>query len=124
MTLYERIGGATAVSEMVDAFFGRVLADPELRPFFKNSTVERLQRMQAAFFAAALEGPDGVGNFDIAKIHKGLKIRREHLTRFVDHLISVLDDRHSISRRDAMDVIFRIATYSDQVLGESGGTDG
>ncbi len=51
-------------------------------------------------------------------------IGRKHVTLFVNHRISVLDERQAINRRDAMDIVFRIATYSDQVLGESGGADG
>lgn len=124
MTLFERIGGEEAVSQMIDAFYGRVLADPDLRPFFANSTVERLTHMQKEFFTTALDGPNPAGGFDIASIHQGLGIRREHITRFADHLIAVLDEQHSIERRDAMDIVFRIATYSDQVIGESGGADG
>lgn len=123
-TLFERVGGAAGVSEMIDAFYAEVLADSELRPFFENTSVETLKRMQQDFFAAALDGPMKTGGTDLAKIHQGLGITRRHLTLFVNHLISVLDQRDAINRRDAMDIVFRIATYSDQVIGESGGADG
>ena len=102
----------------------RVLADPELRPFFENTSLDKLMLMQKEFFAAALDGPMGTGDPDLAKIHQGMGIGRKHVTLFVNHLISVLDERHAINRRDAMDIVFRIATFSDQVMGESGGADG
>jgi hemoglobin len=123
-TLYTRIGGARAVAEMIDEFYSRVLADPELRPFFENVTVERLTKMQSDFFAAALDGPMQTNDIDLAAIHQGMKITRQHLTRFVNHLIEVLDARDAITSKDAMEIIFRIATYSDQIIGESGGSDG
>lgn len=123
-SLFDRVGGADAVAAMVDEFYARVLADPELRPFFGNASVERLKKMQKEFFAAAMDGPMTTGDADLAKIHQGLGITRRQVTQFVDHLISVLDERHTISRRDAMDVVYRIATFSDQVIGESGGADG
>jgi len=123
-TLFERVGGVRGVGEMVQQFYARVLADPRLRPFFENTSLDKLVRMQQEFFAAALDGPVATGGPDIAMIHQGMGIGREHVTLFVDHLISVLDERHAISRRDAMDIVFRIATYSDQVIGESGGADG
>jgi len=124
MTLFDRIGGADTVREMVDSFYSRVLADSSLRPFFENASIDQLKTMQSEFFAMALDGPSRTSDFDLAKIHQGKGIRREHVTRFADHLIAVLDDRNSIDRRDAMDIVFRIATYTDQVIGDSGGADG
>lgn len=123
-TLYERVGGAPGVAEMINQFYVRVLNDAELRGFFADSSVDQLKRMQQEFFAAALDGPMTTGGTDLHKIHQGRGITREHLTRFVNHLITVLDRQDSISRHDAMDIIFRIATYSDQIIGESGGADG
>lgn len=123
-TLFHRIGGTAAVNGMVDEFYTRVLSDPELRPFFSETSVEKLKSMQAEFFAAALDGPMSAGDRDLTKAHQGRGITRTHVTKFVDHLISVLDERHAITRRDAMDIVFRVATYSDQVIGESGGADG
>jgi hemoglobin len=35
-TLFERIGGEQKIAEVVDDFYDRVLADPELKPFFRN----------------------------------------------------------------------------------------
>lgn len=123
-TLFERVGGAEVVGEMVQQFYARVLADPQLRPFFENTSLDKLVHMQQEFFAAALDGPMGTGDPDLAKIHQGMAIGRKHITLFVNHLISVLDERQAINRRDAMDIVFRIATYSDQVMGEAGGADG
>lgn len=123
-TLFDRVGGAAAVAEMINQFYARVLNDPELRAFFADSSVDRLKHMQQEFFAAALDGPMSTGGTDLHKIHQGRGITRKHLTRFVHHLIAVLDRQDSISRQDAMDIIFRIATYSDQIVGEAGGADG
>ncbi len=123
-TLFDRVGGQAAVNDMVDDFYARVLADPELRPFFAETSVDTLKRMQTEFFAAALDGPMSAGDRDLTKAHQGRGITRKHVTLFVDHLISVLDERDAITRRDAMDIVFRIATYTDQVIGESGGADG
>ena len=123
-TLYNRIGGEAVVNGMVDEFYARVLADSELRPFFENTSVERLTKMQKAFFAAAMDGPVLTSDVDLAAIHAGRKIKRKHLTRYVKHLISVLEKHEAISSHDAMDIIFRVATYSDQIIGESGGADG
>lgn len=123
-TLYDSVGGAAVVDDMIDAFYIRVLGDPELRPFFDGVSLERLRKMQKEFFAAALDGPVTTSDLDLAKAHQHLGITRAHITRFVRHLIGVLDSRELISRKDAMEIIFRIATYTDDVIGDAGGTDG
>ena len=123
-TLYERIGGETVIDGMVDDFYMRVLGDSELRPFFDGVSMERLRRMQKEFFAAALDGPMDSTDRDLEKAHHGLGITRHHVTRFVSHLIAVLDARDAISRKDAMDIIFQIAILADDVTGDAGGVDG
>ena len=123
-TLYTRIGGEQSIAEMVDAFYIRVLADPDLRSKFEGVSVERLHNMQKEFFSAALDGPVSRSDHDLAAAHDGLQITRHQVTLFVRHLISVLDSRELISRNDAMEIVFRIATYMDDVVGDAGGLDG
>ncbi|MCA9035488.1 MAG: group 1 truncated hemoglobin [Planctomycetaceae bacterium] len=119
-TLFERIGGAESVASLVDAFYGRVLSDPELRPFFENSSVDHLRAIQKEFFAAALDGPVMHSDLDLAHIHQGMGITRAHFSRFVHHLIRVLEQAEMIRPGDAMDVIHRISTYVDDVTGRAG----
>jgi truncated hemoglobin YjbI len=56
-SLYEIIGGEAALPPVVDDFYDRVLADPELRGFFAGTNMNRLKARQVEFFAAALGGP-------------------------------------------------------------------
>ncbi len=123
-TLFDRVGGGGFVEGLVGEFYARILNDPELRPFFDGISVEHLKKMQGEFFAAALDGPVTRTDFDLAKIHKPLGITRGNLTRFVDHLIELLSQHEAIDQRDAMAIVFRIATYSDQIVGVSSVTDG
>lgn len=124
MTLYDRIGGSEAITEMVDRFYECVLNDATLRPFFEGVGVERLKSMQAQFFAAALDGPIEYSGAQLSHIHQGMGIKRAHITAFVGHLIQVLESNDSIQSTDKMDIIFRIATYTDQILDGSEATDG
>ncbi len=80
--------------------------------------------MQKEFFAAALDGPVKYSGNDLAGIHRNRGITRDHLGRFVKHLTEVLDSENMVSDRDALEIVSRIATWSDQIIGESGGEDG
>ena len=119
-SLYDRIGGAETVSRLIDAFYARVLNDPELRPFFENTSVERLTEMQKEFFSAALDGPVHHSDLDLAHVHHGRGIERSHFTRYVNHLIGVLEEADVISKRDAMEVVHRISTFVYEITGRAG----
>jgi hemoglobin len=56
-TLFERVGGEQTIRELIHEFYDRVVADPELKPFFINTSMDKLRRMQREFFSAALDGP-------------------------------------------------------------------
>ena len=117
-TLYEKIGGAATVERLVNEFYDRVLADPVLAPFFAQTPMERQRQMQKVFMTLALGGPEPDEPVDLYRAHRGRGIQREHLTRFTELLLQTLGGI-GISNEDANQVISRIATYSDEVLGET-----
>lgn len=118
-TLYDRLGGERAVSELVDEFYGRVLSDKMLAPFFAETSMDRLRAMQREFFAAALGGPIRYSGQSLSESHVGRGIRARHLARFVEHLLATLRSRGA-DERDALDIISRINTYASEITGEVG----
>ena len=117
-TLYERIGGRPAIEQLITAFYQRVLADPLLTPFFKETAIEKLQRMQIAFFTIALGGPEPEEMPSLNRAHRGRGIESKHLTRYTELLVETLEEV-GIPESDAQKVYQRIATYSNQILGET-----
>jgi hemoglobin len=118
-TLYHRVGGAATIEKLVDAFYVEVMADPELAPFFAEVSIEKLRHMQREFFSSALGGPVTYTGRPIAYAHHGLGIKSNHVSRFVDHLMSTLD-AYNLSDEDREGVISRINVYASEVLGGSG----
>lgn len=117
-TLYEKIGGRTNIELMVTAFYQRVLSDNLLAPFFENTEIEKLKQMQVAFFSIALGGGEPDAMPSLRDAHAGRGIDSKHLTRFTELLIETLSEV-GIEEQDAKEVYERIATYSNDVLGES-----
>jgi len=121
-SLYERVGGAEAVDAMVGAFYRRVFADPDLRPFFESVDKDKLERMQRELFTAALGGPPATSPMHLRDAHAGRGIEPRHLGLFTEHLVETLRDLE-LPQDEADAVVARIALYSDDVLG-GGGEDG
>ncbi len=118
-TLYDRIGGEKTVEALVDVFYERVLDDDELKPFFEDTSMDKLRRMQHEFFAAALDGPVQYTGRPLSYAHQGLGIKPSHIGRFVGHLLDVVKD-HGLESGDVDDIISRINTYADEIVGGSG----
>jgi hemoglobin len=89
-TIYEAIGGDTALVAVVDDFYGRVLADPELAGFFAGTNMTRLKGRQVEFFAAALGGPVSYSGASMRDAHRGRAIAQRHFDLVAGHLIAAL----------------------------------
>ncbi|NNL66171.1 MAG: group 1 truncated hemoglobin [Myxococcales bacterium] len=116
-TLYDRVGGEAGIERFVDAFYGRVLGDPELAPFFEGTSMDRLRNMQQEFFGAALDGPIRYGGRSLTEVHAGRGIEVRHFARFVEHLLETLQGE-GLDEDDVYEIIARVNTYVDQITGQ------
>jgi hemoglobin len=91
-SLYERVGGDSAVAPAVALFYRRVQDDPVLAPYFAGVDMPRLQAHQRAFLAAALGGPELFAGRPIEVAHAGLQIDDLAFDAMVDQLICALRD--------------------------------
>ena len=119
-SIYDRIGGEAGIAGMVDKFYERVLADPELAPYFKNTSMDKQQRMQREFFGAATGGPIIYSGRPLGEVHRHMGISRREFQRFTEHLIETLKET-GISDQDVYDVIARVNLYADEITGQTGG---
>ncbi|QDV36499.1 group I truncated hemoglobin [Tautonia plasticadhaerens] len=117
-TLFERIGGEPAMARILDEFYARVLDDPELGPFFRHASMDSLRRMQLEFLGAALDGPLGYSGLALSHAHQGRGITARHFNRFTQHFLETLRAR-GVGEAEVVDVIARINTYADDIVGRS-----
>jgi len=116
--LFERIGGATKLKQVVEAMYRRVLDDEELAPFFEHASMERLREMQFHFLASALDGPISYTGAELTAIHQGRGINGNHFAKFCGHFASALEE-HGASAKDVDDALGRLATYKDKITGDT-----
>ena len=90
--LFNEIGDAATLRTAVNLLYQRVLADPELAPWFAGVDVPRLRAHQLAFLAGAMGGPDLFNGRDLATAHAGLAITGEAFDALIGHLATALRD--------------------------------
>ena len=118
-TLFERVGGEKVIAEFIHEFYDRVIADPELKPFFENASMSKIRLMQREFFSAALDGPITYTGKPLSHVHHGRGITKHHFALYVGHLIDTLLD-HGIDEQDAQNITSRISTYANEITGDVG----
>jgi len=89
-SIYDEIGGHDALTTVVDDFYRRVLADPQLAPFFSGTNMSRLKGMQVEFIAGALGGPDEYAGQTMRDVHRGRGIDQVHFDLVAKYLAESL----------------------------------
>ena len=118
VSLFERIGGKSAVDVAVEIFYSKVLADESIRHFFKEIPIEKLVAKQKYFLTFALGGPLRYNGKNMQSAHarlveKGLKeehfdavkghlIATLHTLRVADHLIAEVEEIVESTRDDIL----------------------
>jgi hemoglobin len=92
ISVYDAIGGRAALTAAVDRFYGRLLADPVLGPFFPGGVGARHRAFVVTILGEALGGPERYRGPDIAGAHRGLGISDAHFERAAAHLGATLDE--------------------------------
>jgi hemoglobin len=114
-SIYSNIGGHDALTMVVDDFYRRVLADPQLAPFFSGTNLPRLKGMQVEFFAAALGGPDEYSGQTMRDIHRGRGIEQVHFDLVAKYLAESLADA-GVPEQTAGMIINTIAPLSRDIV--------
>lgn len=91
MSLYETLGREHGIRTAVDAFYDRVLADPQLAPYFTATDLGRLRWHQVTLLSAVTGGPAAYEGRDLGEAHRHLSITADHFDRVVGHLDATLE---------------------------------
>lgn len=91
-TLYERLGGESAVDSAVDIFYEKVLADGRISAFFENLDMVAQARKQKNFLTMVFGGPNDYTGKDMRDGHAHLGVTEEHFNAVVENLAGTLKE--------------------------------
>ena len=100
--MYQQIGGAAGLKKVVDHFYERLWADPELKPYFEGIDGPRLKHHQTQFLTYVLGGGASEwAGVSLGSSHSHLKITDDAFSKVAWHLQMTLDEldvNRSLSR--------------------------
>lgn len=94
MQLYEKYGGFATISQIVHAFYDKVLASPALDPYFANVEMEALIDHQTKFLCKVLGGPDNYVGRAMRAAHQPHRITPEAFAEVAGLLKQSLEEAH------------------------------
>jgi len=95
-SLYDRLGGTTAIRAVVDDFVGRILADERVNRWFAHAAsspemAAAYKAKLADFICQGTGGPCHYTGADIASAHKGRGVTEDAFNAVVEDLQATLD---------------------------------
>ena len=90
-SLYERLGGQSAIDAVVEDFAGRVLADTRINAKFAKSDPTRLVANLKAFVCSATGGPCNYTGQSMKAAHTNMGVTQGEFGALVENLVATLD---------------------------------
>ena len=90
-SLYDRLGGETAITAVVDEFVANVGADTRINKYFANANLDRLKGHLVNQIGQASGGPQQYTGRDMKTAHAGMGIDEPAFNALVEDLVKALD---------------------------------
>jgi hemoglobin len=92
VSLYERIGGETAVNAAVDLFYRKVLVDNRISHYFDSVDMDAQRAKQKAFLTFAFGGPNNYTGRDLRNAHAKMDLTEADFTAVMENLAATLKE--------------------------------
>jgi hemoglobin len=90
-SLYDRLGGKSSISAVVDQFVANVAADTRINGRFATTDIRKLKGHLVDQICMATGGPCTYSGRDMKTTHAGMKISNEDFGALVEDLLKALD---------------------------------
>ncbi len=119
-SLYERLGGYDAISNIIDGFLQRMFTDPKVGRYFVGmgtDTRERLQQKNKLLMCKNTGGPCKIINRDMKRTHEGLSITSTDWNIAVSLLTQTLQTL-KIKEQEQRELLHLIGSLQEKIVEE------
>ena len=119
-TLYEQLGGASGISNMVDDIVEAHLNNPVIKARFlpyleKPERVAEIKKHTCDFLGAGSGGPEKYAGRSMPETHRGMNISEAEYMAAVDDILAVME-KHGIDESARKDVLAIAYALKGQIL--------
>lgn len=89
--LYQEFGGQERIAQVSDYFIEEISFDPEIYPYFEDSSIDRFREKFSEHMCQQLDGPCDYTGDSMVDVHRGMNIDESDFNRLVELLINAMD---------------------------------
>lgn len=114
-SLYDRLGGKSAITAVVDDFVGRVAADQRINGKFANANIPRLKAMLVEQICQASGGPCTYTGRDMKSAHAGMGVSGAEFDALVGDLVATLN-KFTVGDREKNELLGALGPMKQDIV--------
>jgi hemoglobin len=114
-SVYNEIGGQSAVEAVVEEFYDRVLSDEQLIPYFDGMDMDELRAHQIQFISSVAGGPVEYSGGDMREAHAHLDINEADFEAVGAHLETALRT-NGVSEENIESIMGEVVALKEPIL--------
>lgn len=118
-SLYDRLGGKTAIAAVVDDFVGNVAADKRINGYFANANIPRLKQLLVEQICAGTGGPCQYTGRDMKTTHAGMGVDDAAFNALVEDLVKTLD-KFNVPAREKNELLGILGPMKSDIVTRGG----
>jgi hemoglobin len=116
-SLYDRLGGKSAITAVVDDFVASVAADSRINARFANTNVPRLKALLVDQVCEATGGPCTYTGLDMKSAHRGMNITDAEFDALVENLVKSLD-KFNVPAKEKGEFLAALGAMRPDIVGQ------
>jgi hemoglobin len=114
-SLFERLGGKTAITSVVEDFVGRAAGDSRINGKFARTDIPRLKSMLVDQICEASGGPCHYAGRDMKSTHNGMKVTTGEFNALVEDLVATLN-KFGVGKPEQDELIAVLAPMKSEIV--------
>lgn len=114
-SLYQRLGGAERVAEIIDDVFDRLAANPLLAPRFRDKDLPLLKVLGNRFFCNGSGGPQKQEGNDVRTTIARMNANEQELIAAIDDFVAALQAQ-GVGQTEVNEVVAILYSFKGDVL--------
>jgi hemoglobin len=114
-SLYDRLGGKSAITAVVDTFVARVAADDRINKKFARSNIPRVKAMIVDQICAQTGGPCTYSGRSMKDAHRNMAVTEGEFNALVQDLVAALN-QFSVPKREQDELLAALGSMKGDIV--------
>lgn len=114
-SLYERLGGLTAITAVVESFVARCAGDDRINRKFERTDLPRIEKMLVDQVCEATGGPCTYTGRGMRETHDGMGVTAGEFDALVEDLVATLEE-FDVARAEQKELLGLLGPMRDEIV--------